>query len=188
VIPPEPKLRSFATMTRKHLNTFASLAAIAVAVWVGSLLGRSGPDIMGMPVAKGMTAMGGETFAACTASIDGVSDGFFLLDFETGDLTGGVLNQNSAKFTVAYRHNVLKDLGFKPGGSPKFVMVAGRMVFGGTASNRMAQSVIYVTDASTGVSAAYAIPWSSQQSTSGRSGIAGLTLLDVARPRGGVAP
>jgi hypothetical protein len=188
VIPPEPKRRSFATMTKTYLNTSASVAALVVAAWVGSLLGRGGPDIMGMPVANGMTAMGSETFAACTASIDGVSDGFFLLDFETGDLTGGVLNPNSAKFTVAFRHNVLKDLGFKPGGAPKFVMVAGRMSFGGTAGSRMGQSVIYVTDASTGVSVAYGIPWSSQQSTSGRSGISGLTLLDVARPRGGVAP
>jgi len=175
-------------MTKKHWNTFASLAALVVAAWVGSLLGRGGPDIMGMPVARAMSAMGSETFAACTAPIDVATDGFFLLDFETGDLTGGVLNQNSAKFTVAYRHNVLKDLGFKPGGAPKFVMVGGRMSFGGTAGNRMAQSVIYVTDASTGVSAAYGIPWSSQQSSGGRAGIAELTLLDVARPRGGVAP
>lgn len=175
-------------MTTKYLNTSASLVALVTAVLIGSLLGRGGPDIMGMPVAKGMTAMGGDTFAACTAAIDGTTDGFFLLDFETGDLTGGVLNQNSAKFTVAYRHNVLKDLGFKPGGAPKFVMVAGRMAFGGTAGNRMGQSVIYVTDASTGVSAAYGIPWSSQQGPGGRGGVAELQLLDVARPRGGVAP
>jgi hypothetical protein len=188
VIPPEPKRRSVAIMTKKYLNTSASVVAIVVAVVVGSLLGRGGPDILGMPVAKGMTAMGGETFAACTASIDNATDGFFLLDFETGDLTGGVLNPNTAKFTVAYRHNVLKDLGFKPGGAPKFVMVAGRMSFGGTAGNRMGQAVIYVTDASTGVSAAYGIPWSSQQSTGGRAGVSALTLLDVARPRGGVAP
>jgi hypothetical protein len=170
-------------MTKQWVNAAAGLAALLVAFWTGSLLSRGGPDILGMPTANAMTAMGSDSFAACTASIDVGTDAFFLLDFETGDLTGGVLNQNSAKFAIAYRHNVLKDLGFKPGGAPKFMMVAGRMTFGGAAGNRMAQSVIYVTDASTGVSVAYGIP------TGGaRGAVLELTPLDVARPRGGVAP
>jgi len=48
--------------------------------------------------------------------------------------------------------------------------------------------VLYVTDVSTGVTAAYAIPWVVQQARV--PGRAELVLLDIARPRGGgaVAP
>ena len=52
----------------------------------------------------------------------------------------------------------------------------------------MAQSVLYVTDAATGVTVAYGIPWNSQQ-TAGGGGplLAELVPLDIARPRGGGA-
>jgi len=38
------------------------------------------------------------------------------------------------------------------------------------------------------VTVAYGIPWSAQQSAGGRGGVAELTPLDIARPRGGAAP
>jgi hypothetical protein len=166
------------------------LALIATAFGAGLLLGRGGSPAVSLPVARAMSSLADESFAVCTTSMDGATEGFFLLDFETGDLTGGVLHQNTAKFTVSYRHNVLKDLGFKPGQvkNPRFLMVPGRMAFTGAAGNRVAQSVIYVTDASTGVTVAYGIPWSTQQSVGGRAGVAELTPLDIARPRGGAAP
>jgi hypothetical protein len=136
------------------------------------------------------TALSEESFAVCTAPIDGAIEGFFILDFETGDLTGGVLNQNTSKFGVSYRHNVLKDLGFKPGKvkNPKFLLVPGMASFAGAGGSRMAQSVLYVTDAATGVTVAYGIPWNSQQ-TAGGGGplVAELMPLDIARPRGGGA-
>lgn len=175
-------------MSSKFAITLAGLTPLVGVFVAGLLLGRAGPDVVGFPAAKAMSAISSDTFAACTAPIDNSTDGFFLLDFETGDLTGGVLHQNTAKFTVAYRSNVLKDLGFKAGGVPKFLMVPGRMSFGGSAGNRMAQCVLYVTDVSTGVSAAYGVPWSNQQGPGGRGGVAEFQFLDVARPRGGVAP
>lgn len=136
------------------------------------------------------TALSQESFAVCTAPVDGAVEGFFILDFETGDLTGGVLNQNTSKFGVSYRHNVLKDLGFKPGKvkNPKFLLVPGLASFAGAGASRMAQSVLYVTDAATGVTVAYGIPWNAQQ-TAGGGGpmLAELVPLDIARPRGGGA-
>jgi len=176
-------------MASKDLLPVVGLTAL-VAFVVGGLMGRGGPSSGGLPIARAMSAQADESFAVCTTTMDGVNEGFFMLDFETGDLTGGVLNPNSTKFTVSYRHNVLKDLGFKPGQvkTPRFLMVPGRMAFTGNAGTRAAQSVIYVTDASTGVTVAYGIPWAAQQSVGGRGGIAELTPLDIARPRGGVAP
>jgi hypothetical protein len=173
----------------KIATAACGLVALVGAFAAGTFMATRGSALTGLPVAQALSAMGDNSFAVCTASIDNATEGFFLLDFETGDLTGGVLNQTSTKFTAAYRHNVLKDLGFKPGQvkAPRFLMVPGRMSFGGTMGNRLAPSVIYVTDASTGVSVAYGIPWSMQQS-SGRGGVSELQPLDMARPRGGVAP
>jgi len=169
---------------------WAGFAVTVAAFGAGLFVGRGGVSATSLPVARAMSSLVDESFAVCTTSMDGMTDGFFLLDFETGDLTGGVLNQNSAKFTVSYRHNVLKDLGFKPGQvkNPRFLMVPGRIAFTGNAGNRVAQSVIYVTDAATGVTVAYGIPWSAQQGVGGRAGVAELTPLDIARPRGGAAP
>jgi hypothetical protein len=51
----------------------------------------------------------------------------------------------------------------------------------------MAQSVLYVSDVSTGVTVAYGIPWNPQQSSSPKAVMAELLPLDIARPRGGAA-
>jgi hypothetical protein len=176
-------------MSSKPFAVFASLTAVVVAAFAaGAFVGRDGSPLP-LPRAQAMTALSDESFAVCTTSIDGNVDGFFILDFQTGDLTGGVLNQNTAKFTTSYRHNVLKDLGFKPGQvkEPRFLIVPGRASFTGNQGNRMAQSVLYVSDVSTGVTVAYGIPWSPQQSTSPKPVMAELLPLDIARPRGGAA-
>jgi hypothetical protein len=156
----------------------------------GIVAGAAGSRWAPLPKASAVTSLSHESFAVCTAPVESNLEGFFILDFETGDLTGGVLNQNTSKFGVAYRHNVLKDLGFKPGKvkNPKFLLVPGQANFGGGGGGRLAQSVLYVTDAATGVTVAYGIPWSTQQAP-GAAGpvLAELVPLDIARPRGGGA-
>jgi len=176
-------------MSSKPFVAFASLTGlVAVAFVAGGILGR-GAFSLELPRARAMTALSDESFAVCTTPIDGNIDAIFMLDFQTGDLTGGVLNQNTAKFTTSYRHNVLNDLGFKPGQvkEPRFLIVPGRASFAGNAGNRMAQSVLYVTDVGTGVTVAYGIPWSPQQASSPKAVVAELLPLDIARPRGGAA-
>jgi len=180
-------------MTRRSLVRGWPVAAVAAAsalvgVLVGSSLGR--PTAGPLPRVAAMTSLSQESFAVCTAPIDSTVEGFFVLDFETGDLTGGVLSQNTSKFGVSYRYNVLKDLGFKPGKvkNPKFLLVPGLAGFGGAGGGRMASSVLYVTDAATGVTVAYGIPWNTQQTPgSGAPVMAELVPLDIARPRGGGA-
>ncbi|MFM7108657.1 MAG: hypothetical protein ACKOZU_08685 [Planctomycetaceae bacterium] len=164
---------------------FLSAAALfAAGVAVGTLSGRGN-----VPPVRAATAVADESFAACTAPIEAGVEGLFLLDFETGDLTGGVLTRNAAKFTATFRHNVLKDLDFKAGKvkNPKFLLTTGLAEFAGNAGTNVASSVLYVTDASTGVSIAYAIPWNSQQATAGTPVAAQLVPLDRAAPRGGKA-
>ncbi len=178
-------------MSSKSLLASTGLAiVIATAFIAGAVVGRGTP-LLPLPRAQAMSSLADDSFAVCTTAIDGNLEGFFVLDFETGDLTGGVLNPNNAKFTTSYSYNVLKDLGFKPGQvkEPRFLLVPGRGSFTGNQGSRMAQSVLYVTDASTGVTVAYGIPWSPQQSTTPKPVVAELLPLDIARPRGGaVAP
>jgi hypothetical protein len=174
-------------MSSKSLAAFAGPAAVIAAAFLAGLgIGRDAP-LLPLPRARAMSSVADDSFAVCTTAIDGTMEAFFMLDFQTGDLTGGVLNPNTAKFTTSYRHNVLKDLGFKPGQvkSPRFLLVPGRAAFTGNAGSRMAQSTLYVTDASTGVTVAYGIPWSPQQSTTPKPVMAELLPLDIARPRGG---
>jgi len=168
----------------------AAMAAVAAgAALVGIVCGTRLPLRAELPRAFAITALSDEAFAVCTAPIDGNVEGFFILDFETGDLSGGVLNSNTSKFAAAYKYNVLKDLGFKPGQAknPRFLLVSGAADL---RRGRMplAQSVLYVTDSTTGVTAAYGIPWNPQQSAGGAPFVGELVLLDVAKPRGGGAP
>ncbi|MFM8415263.1 MAG: hypothetical protein ACKOCX_11135 [Planctomycetota bacterium] len=167
------------------LSAAATTAAILAAFVAGSFFGRSQP----LPRALAMSSISEGDFAACTAALDMNTEGIFLLDFETGDLNGGVLNPNTGKFTTTYRYNVLDDLGFKFGEvkEPRFLIVPGRASFSGNVGGRMAQSALYVTDASTGVTVAYGIPWSPQQANAAKPVTAELVPLDVARPRGGAA-
>jgi len=176
-------------MSSKPFAALASITAVVVAAFAAGAFVGGDANPLPLPRVQAMSSLSDESFAVCTTSIDGNFDGFFILDFQTGDLTGGVLNQNTAKFTTSYRHNVLKDLGFKPGQvkEPRFLIVPGRASFTGNSGNRMAQSVLYVTDVSTGVTVAYGIPWSPQQSSSPKAVMAELLPLDIARPRGGAA-
>lgn len=163
---------------------------IAVAlVAAGVALGERwrGADIQTVFAA---TAASDDAFAVCTTPIDDGMEGVFMLDFETGDLTGYVLNRNSAKFLTGYRHNVVKDLEFKAGKvkSPRFLLTTGVANFTGNAAANMAPAVLYVTDASTGVTAAYGIPWNGQQAAAGSPVVNQLLPLDKVKPRGGKAP
>ena len=83
-------------MSSKTFVAFASLTVvIAAAFAAGAFVARDAAPL-GLPRAAAMTALSDESFAVCTTSIDGNFDGFFILDFQTGDLTGGVLGSHYA--------------------------------------------------------------------------------------------
>lgn len=133
---------------------------------------------------QALTSLANDSFAVCTVPVDGTHEGIFVLDFETGDLSGAVLNPATGRFGAAYKHNILADLGFKPGQvkNPKFLLVSG------VADLRqppvpVAPSVLYVTDSTTGATAVYGIPLTAQQA--GQPIVGKLLPLDIAKPRGG---
>lgn len=166
-----------------------ALAAVALGFGLGVGLGVGPGGSSGVPPREqrpdrvfALTSESDGSFAVCTVPLDGGTEGFFMLDFETGDLSGGVLSPGTSKFAASYKYNVLKDLGFKAGQvkNPKFLLVSGAADVR-QASAALASSVLYVTDSSTGATVAYGIPWSGQQPQV----MAPLVPLDIARPRGG---
>jgi len=159
------------------------LAAVITAAAVGGMCAAT----LSPPTrVAAVTALAQESFAVCTAPVDSGIEAIFVLDFETGDLTGGVINPNTSRFGVGYRHNVLKDLEFKKVTEPKFLLVPGQANFAGQVSGRLAPTVLYVTDAATGVTVAYGIPRTSQQVAGGAApAVQQLMPLDIIRPRGG---
>jgi hypothetical protein len=162
--------------TRRSLGAFTLLAA-GIAVGWGLAPRRD------LPQAFAITSQADDTFAICTAPID----------MANGDLTGGVLNAGSGMFATSYKWNVLGDLGFQPGQAknPRFLLVAGSAELRPNprlGRRQLAPSVIYVTDCTTGATAAYGIPWAPQQSNAAAPVMSELIPLDVARPRGAVAP
>ena len=169
-------------VARACQGAMAAAGAAALLI-VGGFIGGRFAEPVSLPRVQAVTSQSDERFAVCTVPIDGAVEGFFMLDFETGDLSGGVLNPNTSQFGAVYKHNVLKDLGFKPGQvkNPKFLLVAGLADLRRTGNSTLAQSVLYVTDSSTGTTVAYGIPWSMQQPQTASP----LVPLDIARPRGG---
>jgi hypothetical protein len=177
------------TKPRSLITVVQSVGLLAVAAILGGVIGSrwsAGPvvDWRSFPSAHAVSANSDEAFAVCTAPIDGSTEGFFMLDFQTGDLSGGVLNQATGTFTGAYRCNVLTDLGFEPGAAkqPRFLLVSGMSNLRRSQAGPLGQSVLFVTDSSTGRTAAYGIPWNPQQSQ--KPFTSELVLLDVANPRG----
>ena len=158
------------------------MAVVLLAVAGGAMLGSRWGSPDRLPRVSAVTSQSDESFAVCTVPLDVGVEGFFMLDFETGDLSGGVLNPTTSLFGAVYKHNVLKDLGFKPGQvkNPKFLLVAGLADLRRAGNASLAQSVLYVTDSSTGTTVAYGIPWSMQQPQAASP----LVPLDIARPRG----
>jgi hypothetical protein len=101
--------------------------------------------------------------AIATGPIQDGVEGFFVLDFITGELTCSVLNPRSGQMGGAYRANVVNDLGVEQGKQPQYLMVTGAAEFRTQGGNLVpAESVVYVADANTGRYVAYWLPWNRQ--------------------------
>lgn len=101
-----------------------------------------------------------QTFATATGPLQEDLEAFYFLDFLTGDLKGTALNNQTGQFSAFFQRNVLADLGVPATlRNPKFSLVTGlaRLANRGTPF-RAAISVVYVTEETTGATAAYGVP------------------------------
>ena len=101
---------------------------------------------------------GGTNMAACTAMVGDDAEGFFTLDYLTGDLRGWVYYPKLLTFGGMFYTNVQPMLGQSK--NPEYLLVTGETAskqFGGNV--RAARSLIYVVDMRSGYFAAYTVPW-----------------------------
>ena len=101
---------------------------------------------------------GSETFAMATGMLDD-TEGVFMLDYLTGDLTCFVLNSRTGKFAAMFRTNVWKEMPVEKGKKPTYVMCTGAWSFqgGNSGGGRMGDCVVYVADCNSGAFVAYSV-------------------------------
>ena len=183
----QEKIKIPLVSTRRLYLLVGCILIFTVGYIVGTVVSTQNVSPKQFPVIRAVTSQAGDSFASCTVPLAGGTEGFFILDFLTGDISGGVINPMTSTFGATFRHNVLNDLGFQAGQvkNPKFLLVAGQIEMR-RGRTPMAPAVLYVTDGASGKTAAYGIPFSSQRGAAG--GVAApLVLLDVAQPRGGAS-
>ncbi len=139
-------------------------AAMAAAFWMGQ---RSSPDPL--PQLMAATSASGTNMAVATGAVSDDAEGVFFLDYTTGDLQCLVYYPRARGFGARFVGNVAAHLG-GGGKDAQYLMVVGSADVKGTTGNkRPANSIIYVTNVTTGMFAAYAIPWDRTAESAGRA-------------------
>ena len=142
-----------------------TLAAVLCGVWIG----RSQPTPSApLPLLHASTAATSSTMAVATGQVGVDAEGIFFLDFITGDLQCLVYYPRIGVFGARYFTNVLQHL---PGGgrNSQFLMVTGTAIpTGFSVGPRPGNCLVYITDATSGMFAAYAIPWDRTAEAGGR--------------------
>ncbi len=134
-----------------------------------------------------------DTFAMATGYVDEGVEAVYFLDFLTGDLSAVALSSRQGLgFAAGYGYpgaNLMADLGVDAAKKPKYMMVTGAAYMRrGAGGTQLSPSVVYVAEVSTGMVAAYGIPWNRALYTSGRPLSGQLVLLGKSRFRVSAAP
>ena len=110
---------------------------------------------------------GTSNIAVCTAAAGEEAEGFFALDFLTGDLKGWVYYPRMQSFGGLFATNVIQYLG-PSGKNPEYLLVSGASASSPTGGQvRASQSLLYVVDVKLGTFVAFAIPWNRTMESSG---------------------
>jgi hypothetical protein len=150
---------------------FCSCLALATGFWLGRQPDKNQSQL---PQLMASAAAASDTMAVATGPIGKDAEGIFFLDFITGDLQCLVYYPRAGGFGAHYYGNVLPHLGGS-GKNSKYLLVTGQaIVSGSTGGARPGASLVYVTDTTTGLFAAYAVPWDQTAESSGRVQAGGL--------------
>jgi hypothetical protein len=153
---------------RTLLLVAATSIASCVILGVGFWLGNRGGQPSALPPIMASTAASADTMAVATGRISEDTSGIFFLDFITGDLQCLVYYPRSRGFGARYVGNVLPHLG--GGGNSKYLLVTGESYTSVASGNtRPGASLVYVTDVTTGMFAAFAGPWNRTAESAGRA-------------------
>lgn len=109
-----------------------------------------------------------DNFAIATGLVASGMEALYFLDYLTGDLKGAVISEKTGKFNALFHRNIAQDFGGITK-NPRYLMVTGLAdIPRGSSQFQLAQSIVYVAEASTGQVAAYAMPWNQSVQASGR--------------------
>lgn len=147
------------------LGAIAGCGLLGIGIWIGK--GPTSKVELPPELLKASATHGTTTMAVCTAPIDEEVDGFFALDYLTGDLKGWVFNPRTGAYGGLFLTNISQFLG-PPGKNSEYLLVSGRIsppASGSTA--RAASMVLYVVDVRGGQFAAFSVPWDRSVRNSG---------------------
>lgn len=96
-----------------------------------------------------------DRFAVCTVETQtsfGQPEAVFVLDFLTGRLTGGMLNQQTASFTNFWYRSVAADFGLKPSAAAKakYCIIPGNAYLTSGGGATVSTGVVYVGELTSG--------------------------------------
>jgi len=149
------------------------IAFLAIGVVTGMCLSSIWPHQPAFAVATDRDSR--FAMATCHVGSSSNAEGVFVLDFLTGQLTGGIINARSGKFQYTYSRNVAADFNIDANAEPHYAIVTGQATLPNAGRIQNAQAVVYVAELSSGRVAAYAFPY--QQSNTAAAAIA-MTPLD----------
>jgi hypothetical protein len=139
------------------LGAIAACGLLGVGIWIGK--GSAAKPSLPPELLQANSTHGTSTMAICTAPIDEEVDGFFALDYLTGDLKGWVFNPRNGSFGGLFLTNISQYLG-PPGKNAEYLLVSGRISPPASGSStRAASMVLYVVDVRGGGFAAFSVPW-----------------------------
>ncbi len=160
--------------SRSAVQLFAVVLALGLSLTVAVLGGvwiassRTQNASFALPQLQASTAASSSVMAVATGQISDNAEGIFFLDFLTGDLQCLVYYPRIGVFGARYYTNVQQQL---PGGgrNPQYLLVTGSAVAtGSTGGARPGNSLVYVTDVTSGMFASYAVPWDRTAESGGR--------------------
>ncbi len=158
---------------RSSMHVFAGVcvlslcvtAAVASGFWIGN--SRQNANLP-LPLLHASTAATSSTMAVATGQVGVDAEGIFFLDFITGDLQCLVYYPRAGSFGARFFTNVFQQLP-GVGRNSQFLMVTGTAIpTGVSVGPRPGNCLVYVTDATSGMFAAYAVPWDRTAESGGR--------------------
>lgn len=179
---PQPSLSKTNVASRICAKTFAVCLAsglgCSLALLVGLYVGKSQATNQSLPLPLAASSSdSSDTLAVASGPISDDSEGVFFLDFNTGDLQCLVYYPRTGRFGARYFTNVRAQLG-NTGKNSRYVMVTGAIANRATSGGaRPGNCLVYVTDVTTGIFAAYAVPWDRNAESTGRPQVAPLVFV-----------
>ena len=130
-----------------------------------ALLAQAGTQF---PAVNATATATSEKFTIATGTVSQESEGFFVLDHNSGLLTCNVVYPRLGRFGAQYSTNVAEVLG-TAGKGGQYIMVTGSVDFPSNNANPAGSCMVYVMDSATGNFAAYYVPFNRTMISSGRA-------------------